>query len=383
MRNRFVALAIASAAFVPGSARAEDIVLDYSTTIRIAAERAPAVVAARGRIGEARGRRAGARVRPDPELEVAAGARSIDGDRTIELDASLWQELELGGRRGARIGVADAELAAAEAHADDAARLAIRDAGLAYVGVLAAELRVQLAADVEAVAATIAQATDRRLARGDVLELDAGLARSALGRARAAVRAAEADREAALTRRTFELDRLLASAGTRPELRELEAERRAGRAQARLGGSARWPELKLGVAYAREERAQIVVGGLAITLPLFERGQGDRHTGRARASRAVAEKDALARSVLAQVRAAHAAHQKRVEAVDEYERNVNPLLDETDRVLRKGYEAGTITLADYLVARRELLDARAEYVDRLLDAATAAVEVDAAAGVTP
>jgi len=404
-RNRITRLAIASAVLCPGAARADELVLDYQTTIKLAAERAPVGVAARGRIDEARGLRAGAGVRPNPEIGVSAGPRFRDDTRRTDVEASLDIPLELGGRRDARLDVADAEIAGVTAEADDVTRQVIREAGLAYYRALAAEQRGRIATDVEAVALEISTATEKRLAKGDALELDTSLAKAALGRARAATHAAEADREAALgelrallavdpddtivlkgdlaARRVFDLDALVGTAQKRPDVVQLDAEQRVGTAQVRLGRSFGWPEVRIGVSYGREEDAQLILGGITLALPLFDRGQEQRQVGRAKIARAGAEKQALTASIDARLRAAVATYNKRIEAVDEFETNVNPLLDETDRQLRKAYDAGQRTLTDYLVARRELLDSRVEYVQRLLEAAEAAVEVDATAGVQP
>jgi cobalt-zinc-cadmium efflux system outer membrane protein len=229
------------------------------------------------------------------------------------------------------------------------------------------------------------------------------LAKAAAARARSAVQAAEADREAALgelrallafepgdtiairggiaARGTYVLDRLLDAAVRRPDLGMLDAERAEGQAEIRLGDGYAWPDLRLGVSYAREEDADILRGGLTFTLPFFDRGQEHRAVGRARATRASIEQTGLVRTILAEVRTAFAVYQKRVEAVDEYEKNVLPLADENDAFLRKSFEAGQMGLSDYLVARRELIDARREYLDRLLELAEAAVELETAAGV--
>ncbi|HKE18958.1 MAG TPA: TolC family protein, partial [Kofleriaceae bacterium] len=92
---------------------------------------------------------------------------------------------------------------------------------------------------------------------------------------------------------------------------------------------------------------------------------------------------ALLRAAGAEIAAAFAAHARRVLAVDEFEKQVIPTLDQSDRLLARSYQAGQITLADYLAARRELLDARTEYLQRLVEMAEASVELELAAGVIP
>jgi outer membrane protein, heavy metal efflux system len=404
--TRIARLALAAALLGHGAiARADDLVLDYRTTTELAAAHAREAVAARGRAEATRATRATAAVRPNPELGVTAGPRFIDDERTLDLEVRLGQRFELGGKRGRRIALAEAEAATATALAADAERLAAKDAALAYCGALAAERRLALAREVETVADAIAAATDRRVAKGDALDLDAKLARAAQGRAHAAVRAATADRELALgalralvgadgatsVRVTGELDAirapalasLVAAAPARADVNALAAEARAGTAQAALGDGLAWPDLTFEVGYAREESAQLVLAGITLALPVFDRGADQERIGRARAAAATAEKAALVRALDAEVRAAYAAYEERVAAAAELAAEVAPIVDASDELLRKAYDAGQLTLADYLASRRELLDARVDVVEREREAAEAAVELTFAAGVTP
>ena len=56
-------------------------------------------------------------------------------------------------------------------------------------------------------------------------------------------------------------------------------------------------------------------------------------------------------------------------------------MDENDALARRSFEVGQISLPELLLVRRELVDARLEYLNRLLEVAEAAIEQDAAAGV--
>jgi outer membrane protein, heavy metal efflux system len=397
---------IAAAAFLfPAAAGAREYVLDYPGALALARERTPAVVAARARVDEARARRAGASVMlpSNPELEVQAGPRLHGDARSTDVEVGLSQSFELGGRRGARLAVVDAGIEREASSADDVLRLVLRDVALAFYRAVLADERVRLATAAASAAADLLTTAEKRLARGDLAALDVNLARAAAARARSAVLAAEADREAAVgalrallalapgdtlvvrgdlsVRREHALDALLASARERPDVHVLDGERGEGQAEERLGASQGWPDLRLGVAYAREEDADIVLGTVALTLPFFARGQGERSVGRAKAARASIEKAGLARAIDGEVRAAFAVYEKRRAAADEYAKNVLPLVEENEALLRKGFEAGQLTLAEYLAARRELLEARREHVDRRFEAAEAAVELEAAAGV--
>src|SRR6187455_2127169 len=133
MKSRSVVRLIAAAVLLcPGAAGAGEIVVDYQAALRLARERAPEVVAARGRVAEARGRRAGAGTLANPELELLAGPRRRGGETTTELEVGLGQTFELGGRRGARAALADAAVAREQAAGDDGLRAVLREVALAY-----------------------------------------------------------------------------------------------------------------------------------------------------------------------------------------------------------------------------------------------------------
>lgn len=413
---------------------AEEKVLTLEGTLALARERAPSLLAARARIDEARGRLVGASVllRDNPELEGGAGRRTLDAEEFVEADLGLSQTFELGGRRRSRIASASAGVDRETAASQDTARRLIRDVSVAFYQALYAEHRVRLAVEAESMAAEVLRIAQVRLEAGDAPELDVNLARVALARSRADLRSAESMPEAVLgelrvllglgadepirvegelrDRRRFEsararsdtsenplglgrtlhprwgpslgeLETLMATGSLRADLRTLEAEAREAEAEQRLGKGFRWPDLGLGVRYEREEDADIALGTLKFTLPVFERGQGLRAESSARARRLRLEIDAGKGIVAAEIRTAFEVHRRRVAAVEEVEGEVAVLLDQNESMALRAYEEGQIGFGEFLLVRRETLDTRADHLTRLLEAAIAGVELEAAAGV--
>jgi cobalt-zinc-cadmium efflux system outer membrane protein len=379
-------------------------VLTLDDALERARRAAPALLAARLRADEARGRLAGAAVllRDNPVLEAGAGRR--DGDRGVsaDVDASLGQTFELGGRRRARIAGAEAELARETANAEDTARLLLAEVAAAFLRAVAAGKRLGVLRASEEVAADLLRVAERRHGAGDIADLDLNVARVAAARARAEVHAAEAARQRALaalrvlvgmeageplevagdlrTRPPEPLERLLASAGDRADLRALANEVRAAEAEARLGEGFTWPDLGVRIGYEREEGADIPHAGVSVSLPVFARGQELRATGAARARRLRLVLEARRRAIEVEVRAAFDAYVRLAEGADLLERRALPLLDDNDALARRGYEAGELSLTDYLVIRRETIGARLEHVERALEAALAGVELAGQAG---
>jgi cobalt-zinc-cadmium efflux system outer membrane protein len=209
-------LALAGAA----ESRAAPYELTLERAIELARTRAPAVLAARAGIEQARSRVTGASIREpfNPELELAAGPRRRRGE--------AWSDLELGGRRGARIQEAGAGIERAAAEAEDVERGLVRRAAGSFLSALHAELRLGIVRENER------------------------LARELVGAS---------------------LEALLRGAARRADLRALEAAVREAEAGAALARGYTWPEAALALRYEREEGADVVLGGVTVSLPALQR----------------------------------------------------------------------------------------------------------------
>jgi cobalt-zinc-cadmium efflux system outer membrane protein len=242
---------------------------------------------------------------------------------------------------------------------------------------------------------------DRRFKAGDIAVLDVNIARASLGRVRADLQAAHAERVRVLgdLRQLLhvegdvavageltsgddpDLNALVQAAARRPELRALEAGVQEAQAEAQLGRALGRPEYGLGVRYEREEGNHVVLGGLTFTLPVSSRGQELVAAGAARTARLRSELDAARLRVQQDVRSAFDAYTSRVEARRVLEAEAIPGLDENDTLATRSFEAGQIGLPELLLLRREILETRAQYLDALLEAALARVALDASAGI--
>ena len=148
-----------------------------------------------------------------------------------------------------------------------------------------------------------------------------------------------------------------------------------------LGQALARPDVGVRGGVAREEGAEIVTAGVVVSLPVHNRGQETLAVGQARA-------DAL-RQALAAARASRrrrgpgpvlgpdaAAGGRR-----ELERTALPALEDNESLALKSFEAGEIDLGELLLIRREILETRLAYLERLLDASLTRFELEAAAGV--
>jgi cobalt-zinc-cadmium efflux system outer membrane protein len=391
--------AMLAATSSPRWAGAEEA-LTLESALRLARERSPAILAARGRRAEAEAR---LNVRPplrdNPVVSAAGGSR--EGADTGDLELSVSQTLELGGRGGARRAMDEASLAREAAEAAEAERGVLREVRAVFLRGLHAAERLRLARSQEADAARLHEIAHRRHDSGEVAALDVNVAASTLARTRAEVRAGEAAQRVAEGELRALLDiasaEPLALAGSlapdapydaappsdalslRPEIRSLEAQLQEADAEVRLGRGLAWPEVTPAVRYERDEGDQVWWAGLSITLPAFDRGQQLRATGEARAARLRAELEARRRALRIRFDTALAVHDLRADAVRELARNADRLAD-NEALARRGYEVGQIGLAELLVVRRETADARRQWLDSLLDLAQARADVDSLGG---
>jgi len=402
--SRKLVLDVALILLVAGSGAAQEA-LTLEQALSLARERAPAVLFARARIEEARGRLSAASAIRNPEVEAAAGGAISGEPRSAKVDAGFLQDVELGGRRSSRIDVARAEMTSSIAEADDVLRRAQREVAAAFFRGLQAQERLALLAGAERIAEDTLEAARRRHESGDVALLDVNVARAAAARARSDVHGARSHLAASLaelrvllgfsseeqvrldgkisTPRRFDLEDLLEKAVERPDVRALQSELDAANAGLRLGQALSWPEFGLGAVYQREEGQDFLLGAVRLSLPVFDRGEGVRAEARARAGRLTQELDARRRAVRIEVRAAFEIYDQQRAAVEELERDALGVVEENETLSKESYDVGQISLIELLLVRRQMLEIRSDHLSRLLDAAIASADLEASAGVSP
>lgn len=402
MHRRIVLTGLVLSVALRTTAQAQPVTLNYEQTLQRARSAAPAILAARLQIDEARARIAGASLFSNPTIGFEGGRRSGSASST-DYGVELAQELDPPARRRGRIAAARAFVTQEEQRALETERATLRDVSATYFRALEARERAATAASGKHLAEEALQIAERRYAAGDVAQLDVHLARTAVARAEAEIRAATAT----LIGQTTQLQALLgisdpvtiegslrdalplaaevlvAGAAERSDIRMLDAEIAEAEAEQRIARTLRWPEFGLRASYAREGDERIVLGGVGWSLPFFNRGQEAALSANARLARLHLERDALRRTIDAEIRGAVAAHDALRSAAAEYERTVIPLVDENEHLALESYEVGQIGLGDLLLVRREALDARRAFLDQLIEMRLAEVELSAKAGIWP
>jgi len=319
--------------------------------------------------------------------------------RLTDVDAHIAQDLEPG-RRCPRRALARVELSRARAAADATFRELGRDVATAFYDTLYADRVLDLAKRTEDLAKRAADVADRLRRAGDITDLDADLARATAGRSRSATQAAAAQRTIAagklgaligaapgdaivVTGELRSAEPAMPAIGERADLRALEASRRVGVAEHDVAVANARPDLGVWAGYRREGGDDIVLGGLRVTLPVWNRNQGDKARANAHVSTARAQLAATTLAAAREVADTRDAFTRTREAVETYERDVLPALDDAEQLLDKSIAAGQLAVQQYLVERQEIVNGRREYLDRQLALAQAGVALRFAAGVAP
>ncbi len=336
---------------------------------------------------------------PNPELSyVQEGTQSGTRTRTMQLS----QPLELGGKRAARIRLADSEQRLATGALDLARRDLRSDVMIAYFEALAAQEAVRLAQASLDVAGKAADAAAKRVAAGRVSPVEQDRARVAQAGARLEVAQARAESAIALARLmawwgetspastapTLALPQpdlspapaladLEAGLATSPQLRRARLQVEREQAQVGVDRAARIPDVSVILGSTRDDtigRAQTVFG-LSLPLPLFNRNQGALQASLARADKAQAQLDAeRVRTRQALVDAWQRAELSR-EQVRSMADDVLPSAQRVFDAAVTGFEAGKFGFLDVLDAQRTLLQTRTQYIQALYERNKAVAEL--------
>lgn len=354
---------------------------------------APAADAAQAGIASARAGRVVAGLRPNPvfqgQVENIAGSGPYRGTRSAETTVGVALPIELGGKRSARIAVANAQLSRAELQAAITAADIRQQVTQLYVEALAAERRLATARDQSRIASEALRAASVRVQAGRASPLEqqrADVARiNAEANAERQARLSEAARSNLALRIGVPvqgpldagmLDRLpkamigpvlpTDTAGTLA-MAAADAELSIADAGVRLARANRIPDLNIGPAVRRLEATKDTVGVFAISipLPLFNNGNAAVAQARADRTRAEAQKRLTALDVEQAITDARAEADNAATSARAAAGPALAAAQEAARIARIGYREGKFGQLDLLDAERTLADTRVAAIDAL------------------
>ena len=369
-------------------------------------DQTPATLEAGALLDAAEARARQARVRPNPTLaldaENAFGSGPFSGYGNAETTLSITQDLELWGRRTARINAARADAGTASLRRDLAVVDAAGRLALVYADAEAAERRATLAeenlsltlADARAALVLVEEGREPLL-RGIQGESEAAAARAGLDEA-------IAERDAAFARltavamltepvTTIDVSLLdlapataLSPTDQTPTVRVAEAERSAAESRIAVERTRSRPDVSASVGLRRYEAedATALTFGLSLPLPLFDRNRGNIEAAQADFRAADARLMTARQEAQADRAAAQARLRASVSRVNAADAGVTSA-EEAYRLSRIGFEAGRISQLELRATRTALVNARTAAVDARLARVRAEIDLARQDGRAP
>ena len=354
------------------------------------------LVAARYDIEMAEADKLTARLRPNPAFDASFEDLPTDFSgkffKEQEIAYGISQTFELGGKRSRRIGVANANADLARAQFEATVWQLTNDLKRKFYAVVLAQSLLKLSNENQTTFEETLKHSNELYQLGEIsgldlrrlevekLKFDTDVANSqrdyevALRDLRVTLggdyQATDVDVAGALDYQPYQFslgDLRDKSLAARPDLKAAQISERAADSEIRLQDSLRVPDVSVGVGLKRVVVDNVYSFGIGISLPIFDRNQGERVKALTQKKRAQNDQRIIANQILSDVDKALAAYEIQKKRVELYRTGVLTKVDDimslTEFSLRAG-EGSTLDLLDAIRTRRETL---AAYYQTLFD----------------
>lgn len=360
------------------------------------------------RAGDARTRQAG--LRPAPEvsvdLENVAGSGETKGFDTAEATFALSQVIELGGKRDARIGAAQASRSALDIERQAVQLDVLAEVTRRFIAVAQRQQRVQLARSAAEFAVKTVAASERRVnaAKAPHAELDrASIARD---RFRLEERAALVDLDTARKQLaatwgesqpeidgqvisevqadlfalppTGDFEELVTRLAANPDFLRFASEARLRDTELRLAASRRQPDITLAAGLRRLEATNDQAFVASFSVPLFSGRRAEGFVAEAQANRELVDAERRSAEIKAQAML-YELHQQLTRAVLEartLRNDIQPRSVEALKETEYAYERGRYSYLELVDAQREYLAVQAALIEAAASAHTLRTEIE-------
>lgn len=378
--------------------------------------------AARQEIEAARALVRQARLRPNPMLNVS-GSRMIAGmDNSLMVSGTL--PLELGGRRAARVRVAERGVDVREQMLADRERMLAAEVRAKFGEALAETLKLGFTEELLRTTRRGYRLVVARVVEGRTPPLEQNMMLVEVNRLRSMNELREGRVEVALLelrnqigmrpeeplRLKGDFDNLLdrplpvaeatqRALAERPDIRAARAVENLAESQieeARSGGrldasvSAGYQRMRSGFPMRGindagelqpvEDVFNFVTFGLTLNLPVRNKNQGAIEAASAMAEAAKRRREFVELSVRREVAAAYARYERAARAMEIFRVGVQGQANSNLDVVRQTYELGARTLLDYISEQRRFIEVENEFIDALLETYQARVEIERTTG---
>ena len=344
-----------------------------------------------------------AKERPNPDL------RYEQAKETPHQSLTASQPIELGGKRGRRIAVAEAVMRTGEAELARAQADVRAQVRLAYYAVAANQARLAIAVDVQGIARRSRDVASERHEAGAVARLEVVQAELNLDQAENEATAVAGERDASraelnsligrdpraptqvvedladVTLPAAEAAAAAAMAGN-AELAVLDRQMTEAVARAALARAQQMPDPILEGAVTHDAPGEFVWGwryAVGVTVPLFTRHRAAVRVEEATIAQLKAQREALVQRMEGAVAAALVRANTQRRQYMRYRDEILPRSREVEAMAEESYRAGQTNLVALLQALQAAREARAKAVQAAYDYQVALAELQRAAAVGP
>ena len=377
------------------------------------------LAASRLEVERARGRLRQAGLVPNPvvEFEETTG-RWTGSPGEKEHTVSVVVPIEIG-KRGKRINLAQADLAAAEAEVADRERRLTAEVRTTFAEAMAALRDLEITSELNALDRQTTQFVQARVTEGDAPPLELNLLRADAERLRSRRALVQGKLEAAILRlqnlasiptgdalRFREdlatvllpepppLEQALEIAlATRPDLRFARLNEEVAQAGLTLARAQSIPDVAVFAGYSignavfdrtpvgeLRDRDKLFSFGASVSIPVFNRNQGARMEAEASILQARRRREFVESLVRAEVVSALRRYEAARAAIAIYEPGVIQRADQNILAVRGAYEIGAFRITELLTEQRRLVDFQREYTEALAERYQALADLQAAMG---
>lgn len=406
-------LVVLTAGLVCWSAWADPTEVSLEQMLVYADANSPVLSAARSTRSRAEAARVAASILlpTNPELSVAVGPRLGISGVGLDIEASLMQQIQIGGERGLRKNAAErlGELTEAEI---EQLRWAVHcDVHAAFHRALVENKRLALAERVVSFQQDVLRVVERQISAGETAPLTLRLAQAEVAQAQqvrvAARQAFFASRVRLALLSGWPVDALPTPSGDvdaprapppasslspiardkLPSLRAATARLREAEARVTLSGREGWPKPSIGVQYRHEGNPStegfydIFMGAISVPIPTFQLNQGERAKARADVTVATAELEAALRLLDGQIAEAHSEVSAAAERTQAYGSEILPRFEENLSLLRRSFELGEIDILALSSGRERFLRIQSDSLSAQQDYFVALASLERVVGV--
>lgn len=358
-----------------------------------------------------------AKIMPDPELSIGYGNnQDWDLQMGYNIDAGLSYTLELGGKRGARMGVARSEKELAEVLLEDYFRNLRADATIAYLSAVKQRHLYQLQKSSYREMYQLAQADSLRFKAGTIMEVDARQSKLEAQSMRNEIYAYESDLKETLLnllmlqgintlqlpdsiqgslllpKQDFDLAKLISLAqNNRTDIQMAIKTQEMSQSNLRLAKANRYIDLGLSIggSYSSEVRNELapapafkgIVAGISVPLKFSNINKGELKAAQLTVSQSKMQYEAIELQIRTEVAQAYSRYISALRQVEQFD---NGLLSEAEYIFKKkvySYERGESNMIELLNAKRTYYDNQIAYQESLFNFSVALIELERACGV--